>query len=420
LTPGTIAAERPAGLPARALSNAILWVAIFLGGFVFFEPAPYDLFLAAVIPVWLILGLTIPRAISPLVFLLTLFVAGGLLAITQSAVIDQEPLYIAVTGFLALSSCFMACIIAEDRRRLDIIVNAWIFSALVTALLGALGYFGLTGDYFVKYWRASGGFQDPNVFGPFLIFPFLVLVRRALTRPLGNALCSAVLSLVILAGIFLSFSRATWALTVVATMMMGALLFVMERNPMARARFIGLAAIGTVLIAILIAMALTLPAVADLFAERAQIVQDYDASHLGRFQRHAIGFNLMLDHPLGIGALEFGMLLGEDEHNIWLKCLTTYGWLGFIAFFTLVLWTVIAAFPLLFRAGPLQAVTQIAYIVFVGHIVMGTVIDIDHWRHVFLLLGLLWGVIAADRAVAQKRLGEWRSAVARQAAQPAQ
>ena len=59
-----------------------------------------------------------------------------------------------------------------------------------------------------------------------------------------------------------------------------------------------------------------------------------------------------------------------------------------------MLWTLAAAFPLVFRSGPLQSITQIAYIVFLGHILMATVIDIDHWRHVYLLFGILWG---ADR-----------------------
>ena len=45
-----------------------------------------------------------------------------------------------------------------------------------------------------------------------------------------------------------------------------------------------------------------------------------------------------------------------------------------------------------------------AYIVFLGHILMASVIDIDHWRHVYLLIGILWGSIAADRAVKQTRL----------------
>ncbi len=232
----------------------------------------------------------------------------------------------------------------------------------------------------------------------------MVLVRRALTRPFAAALGNGILALVIFVGIFLSFSRAAWGLTVITTLMVGALLFVTERSAKARMRFLALGAIGVVLIAIVVSAALSIPEVSSLFEDRAQIEQSYDSGHLGRFQRHAIGFNMMLDHPLGIGAIEFGRHFGEDEHDIWLKTLTTYGWLGFASYLTLVLWTLAAAFPLVFRSGPLQAVTQIAYIVFLGHILMATVIDIDHWRHVYLLFGILWGAIAADRSDTQARL----------------
>ena len=395
---------RPTGLPTRTIARGLLWLAVFLGGFVIFEPAPYELFLALLIPGWLLLGLPIPRAISPLVVLMMLFIAGGVIAMTQAKNFSTQPTYYAVTAFLAFSSCFYASLIAQDRSRLDTIVSAWIAAAFFTTILGVIGYFGLTGELFTKYGRATGGFQDPNVFGPFLIFPFVVLVRRTLTQPLIKAIGSGMLALVVFAGIFFSFSRATWGLTFIATMLVGGLLFVMERSFKARMRFIALGAVGLVLIGILIGAALSVPAVSALFDDRAHIEQNYNSGHLGRFQRHAIGFNMMLDRPLGIGALEFGRQFREDEHDIWLKTLTTYGWLGFASYLTLVLWTLAAAFPLVFRTSPLQPVIQIAYIVFFGHILMATVIDIDHWRHLYLLLGILWGAIAADKAATQKRL----------------
>lgn len=398
------AAAQPRGLPTRSASTAFLWVSIFLGGFVFFEPAPYELVLAALIPAWLLTGLAIPRTIGPLIFLMLVFIAGGVLAATQARDFSTQPIYYAVTAFLAFSSCFFAALIAEEPARLDTIVSAWIASALVTTVLGIAGYFGLTGELFTKFDRATGGFQDPNVFGPFLILPFVVLVRRALTAPFAKALASGGLALVLFVGIFLSFSRAAWGLTFIAVLMTGALLFLSERSAKARARFLGLASLGTVAIIGLTVAVLSLPAVSDLFQDRAQIVHDYDAGHLGRFQRYAVGFQMMLEHPLGLGAIEFGRQFGEDEHNIWLKTLTTYGWIGFTAFLTLTGWTLIRAFPLLFREGPLQAVTQIAFIVFLGHIIIATVIDIDHWRHVFLLLGILWGAIAADAALSRQRL----------------
>jgi len=405
LTAAWVAGERPTGIPTRIVANGALWLAVFLGGFVFFEPAPYDLLLALLIPAWLLVGLKVPRAVSPLIVLMLLFLAGGVLAATQAKDFNTQPMYYAVTAFLAFSSCFFACLVAEDRTRMDIIIDAWIAAALATTLLGVVGYLGLAGDLFTKFGRASGGFQDPNVFGPFLILPFVVLVRRMLTRPFVPALASGFLALVVLLGIFLSFSRAAWGLCVVATLFMAMLLFVTERSSASRMRVVVLLGLGFVVAALLIAVALSIPAVSDLFRERAHIEQNYDVGHLGRFQRYGIGFNMMLDHPLGIGAIEFGRHFGEDEHDIWLKSLTTYGWLGFASYLTLVIWTLAAAFPLVFRSSPLQPVTQIAYVVFLGHLLLATVIDIDHWRHVYLLFGLLWGAIAADRRAAQVRLG---------------
>jgi O-antigen ligase len=399
---------RPQGLPVAALGAAALWFAVFLGGFVFYEPAPYELFLALVIPAWLLWNPAFPRAIAPLFVLMVLFLVGGLIAATQAKHLDEQPVYYAVSGFLAVSSVFFAAVLGANPRLYRTVVNAWVAAALATVALGVAGYFGLTGELFTKFDRAAGGFEDPNVFGPFLAFPFALLVRRALTRRLGGALVSGALALVVFVGIFLSFSRAAWGLAALAAIMVAVVLFATERNAMARARYVGLAVAGIVAVAVLLAAALSIPAVSELFEQRAQLVQDYDAEHLGRFQRHAIGFNMMLERPLGIGALEFGKIYGEDEHDIWLKCLTTYGWLGFAAYLALSLWTLLAAFPLLFRTSPLQPVVQVAYIVFVGHLLIAAVIDIDHWRHVYLLTGMLWGAIAADRSAAQFRLAERR------------
>jgi hypothetical protein len=406
---------RPTGLPTRATANALLWLAVFLGGFVIYEPAPYDLYLALLIPAWMLVGLRISRSLSPLFVLMLIFLAGGVMASTQAHDFSTQPIYYAVSTFLALSACFYAALIAEDPRRLDTIVSAWIFAAVFTTALGVIGYFGLSGGLFVKFGRATGGFQDPNVFGPFLVFPFLVLVRRVLTLSFGKALASGATALVIASGIFLAFSRATWGLTVVTTLMIGALLFVTGHNAKARMRVVAVGAVGCVLVVLLLGAALSIPQISNLFEVRAHVEQSYDSGHLGRFQRYGVGFNMMLEHPLGIGSLEFGRHFGEDEHDIWLKTLTTYGWIGFTAFVTLVIWTLAAAFPLVFRVSPLQPIAQIAYILFLGHILMATVIDIDHWRHFYMLIGILWGLIAADRKVFQRRLMD-RAAFSRNSA----
>ena len=114
--------------------------------------------------------------------------------------------------------------LGTNPRLCRVVINAWIVGACLTVALGVIGYFGLSGALFTKFDRAAGGFQDPNVFGPFLAFPFVILVRRVLTRPLGSALFSGAVALWIFLGIFLSFSRAAWGLAVLSAMMTAALL----------------------------------------------------------------------------------------------------------------------------------------------------------------------------------------------------
>lgn len=399
---------RPTGFPVRHIRDWALGLVIFASGFVFFEPAAYEYLLVLVMGTWMLCGLRVHRAIGPLIILMLLFVAGGVLAITQSRTIDDEPIYTAVSLFLALSSCFFAAVVAsEPRNHLDTIANAWIAAACGSTALGMFGYFGLAPEgYFTLYGRAAGGFQDPNVFAPFLVFPLLVLVQRIMTRRAGAALLSTLLAMFILAGTFLSFSRGGWALTALTGAILIGIMFLNERNPAKRAKYIVLAMFGIGLCALLTMVAISTDAVGSLFFERAQIVQEHDGRETGRFARHAAGFSLMLGRPLGLGALEFAPMFHGDEHNIWLKALTTNGWLGFLAYLILTIWTLAAAFPLMFRQSEFQHYAQIAFVVFLGHILLASIIDIDHWRHVYILFGILWGLIAADKRRQQDRLVE--------------
>ncbi len=45
-------------------------------------------------------------------------------------------------------------------------------------------------------------------------------------------------------------------------------------------------------------VALQFEKVRDLFQARTQLVQDYDGGHLGRFERHRIGFQMAMERPL--------------------------------------------------------------------------------------------------------------------------
>ncbi|WP_370853032.1 O-antigen ligase family protein [Pararhizobium haloflavum] len=372
---------------------------VFLSGFVIDEPAPYELFLVGLIGLWALFGLRISRTVAPLLILLIVFNIGGLIALTRMNDLEGAPLYIAVSVFLALTSVFFAAIIEDDERRLRLIFGAYIAAALVTAMLGILGYFGAIpgGERFTLYDRARGAFGDPNVFGPYLILPSLILMHGILNGRLAVAPFRLLALLILSFGIFLSFSRAAWGATALSMMLLVFVMLVSQRSGIFRLRVLVMALIGLLVLIAALIFALQFDAVSELFTVRAQLVQDYDGARFGRFERHKLGFLLAMEKPLGIGPLAFGPIYGEDTHNIWLKALLDYGWLGFVAYLALIVWTLVLGFRYLLRERSWQPYLMTAYIVFVAHVIVGTVIDTDHWRHFYLILGVLWGCFALER-----------------------
>ncbi|MCX5577555.1 O-antigen ligase family protein [Kaistia terrae] len=390
---------RPSAIPARMIANAIIGTLVFLSGFVLYEPAPSDLLLCLVVAVWAFVGLKLSRPMLPMIVLMLAYMAGGLLSFTQLDAFQKPAVYMAVTAFLVISSIFFAAVIQVDtERRLLVIERSYVAAAIVCALIGILAYFGKFphAELFTLYDRAKGAFKDPNVFGPFLVLPLVVLTRAVLTDRLANSFWRMAGILILLAGIFLSFSRAAWGLAVFALFVVTVLAFLTERRPSHRLRMLAYIAGGILVIALLLALLLSIPLVQDLFAQRFKLVQEYDGGRLGRFERHIIGFFLIQEHPLGLGPFQFGIRMGEDEHNMWLKGFTAYGWLGGFAYIALVVWTLVIATPLIFKKRPWTPFIQSVYAVYLGHLIIHNVIDNDHWRHLFLLYGLLWGIYSVE------------------------
>lgn len=389
---------RPQLAALSLFSSWLVALAVFLSGFVIAEPAPYELFMVALIGLWALFGLKISRYVAPLLTLLTLFIIGGILSLMTMVDLTKGPMYMAVSGFLALSAVFYAAIIEDRYQRLRLIFNAWVTAAVLTALLGILGYFGAIpgAENFTLYDRAKGAFQDPNVFGPFLSVPALYLIHGLLTQPIHKAPPKIAALLVLALGVFLSFSRAAWALNLFCVVAFVFVMLLKERNGLFRLRILVIALVGGVFIVGALLAALQSEQVATLFSSRSQLVQDYDGGHLGRFDRHRIGFLMSMEKPLGIGPMVFSTIFPEDEHNVWLKSLTSYGWLGFVSYATLIIWTLSLGFRFLLLERPWQVYLMIAWVALIGHVGVGNVIDTDHWRHFYMLLGIIWGCAALE------------------------
>lgn len=383
-------------IPTEAILTFLLFAAVFSSGFVLREPSFYEMLMVPAIGFYFLTGLTLNRYILPLFIFWLLINAGGILAISQSRVIDDEPIYIAVSVFLAFTAVFYAALISSNPVKYgNLIAIALVAAATGTALLGILGYFNLIpgGEIFTLYGRAKGAFKDPNVFGPYLIFPTVYLVSCLIQWPMQKSIKIVPVFFILIVGIFLSYSRAAWGLTALSVAGIIGLSFLTELNFSKKSRIILIVFIGALFLFAAMMAALTLDAVTDILDQRLSLKKNYDDT---RFTQHAFGFDLAARKPFGIGALEFGKNFVQDPHNTYLKMLLAYGWTGFISYVLLVLYTLFLSVPLLFKTRPWQSLLQVSFIVWLGHIIIGGLIDTDHWRHFYVLNGFVWGFIGAE------------------------
>jgi len=134
-----------------------------------------------------------------------------------------------------------------------------------------------------------------------------------------------------------------------------------------------------------------------MFKQRASFDQSYDEGRFGRFGRHILGADMALDLPFGIGPLQFHNYFPEDTHNSYLNAFMSGGWLSGVCYPTLVFTTVVLGFRYLFVRVPWQRAYIAVFSAFLGTVGESFIIDTDHWRHFFMMLGAMWGMFAANR-----------------------
>ncbi len=404
----TVAGPRVA---TESLRLALLWLMGFAGAFVFVEPSHYEIVGAISIFLFALTGLTVRSALAPLILLLVFMNIGYELAVLQVADQQKPVTWVLVSVFLAATAMFYAAMLGENtQRRLDLLLRGTVAAAIVASLIAIGAYFHLFGglsDMFLRFSRARGTFNDPNVFGAFLVLPALLVFYRVLAgrRIVRNGL----VLLLMLAALLLSFSRGAWAQFVFAAIILMALTFVTSRSANDRSRVVLVAIAGAVTIVLFVVALLSIPQVADLFKERASLEQSYDLGRFGRFGRYALGFDLALERPFGIGPLQFSRYFPEDPHNSYLNAFMSGGWLAGVTYATLVLVTTVMGFRFIFVATPWQSTYHAVYAAFLGTAFESAIIDSDHWRHYFLIIGVLWGLMAASRSFARAPQAAYQS-----------
>ncbi|MEQ8825169.1 MAG: O-antigen ligase family protein [Filomicrobium sp.] len=398
---------------AHRISLMLVWLTVATSGVVFSEPAPVDALSMGLIVLLPVIGL-VAMSDKLLVYLSLWLVAaaGGLVASVFAADMKAATIFTVISLYLYLMSFVFAAFVAKrPDAHLKLIFNAWVFAASLAAIAGLLGYFSVVpgaAELFTKFGRAAGTFKDPNVFGPFLVAPLLYLMHLVLTRPLKKVLLPLMIAGLLALATLLSFSRGAWIAMALGVMIYGYLAYVTAPTMMQRHRIVGLLGLGVALIAGVVTVAVQFDEVSELLAQRASLSQNYDVGPEGRFAGQAKALGLVAENPLGIGAHTFTAVHHlEDVHNVYLAVMLNSGWIGGGIYWLLVLLTLSLGFLHILKSSAHRPIFIVVYAAFAAIAIEGLVIDTDHWRYFYLLMGLLWGVMAArpdeGRTAASKR-----------------
>jgi len=372
-----------------------LWIAC--GAVVITEPSPYELAFLLVLGASLLGGFNLHRGTLGLLGLIGVFTPFAYVAAFQVRFngVTDALIYQSVTIFLFLTAYWVANYVADaPEERMKRIMGAYVAAAAASALLGLMGYFGIGHALLTRYDRAKALFNDPNVFAPFLILPATWALTRLLMGTRREFWLWGGLYALLFAGVLVSFSRAAWGHVVLSSGMTFVLLFALEAGRAQRQRMVMLAGAGVLCLVMGLGVAFSIPSVRSFIELRTQ-QQTYDTGESGRFGRQGYAFDLALTHPLGLGPLEFRNLrVKEEPHNTYVNVLHAYGWGGgamFIGFILLTIWRGLAALKL---PGPNRLLLIPVISVFLPLAGEAAIIDVDHWRHFFLVGGLVWGLTA--------------------------
>jgi hypothetical protein len=382
----------------ETIGYALFGLFVFLIGFAMVEPSPYDFMAILVILFWLAMGARVPRSSVLFLAVLLVYCLGILFAVIPLLHEPESVRWALISLHLAVTAVFFVMFFSDDStRRMELALKAYLAGCLVNAVAGILGFFDILGTYhiFTDEERAKGLFKDPNVFGSFLILGVLYVSRDLLTGEGRRPLLGLAMLPVLLAGIFLAFSRGAWAAAAIATVILLATTFATSRSLRVRRRILWVSVLAGIVAAGSIVSLLTIQGVQTMFEERAQVAQPYDVGETGRFGQHARSIPALMERPNGYGPLRYRYYFRLDPHNAYVNSFASGGWISGFAYLLLILGTTWIGWRLAIRPSPYQRHGQILFAMHLTFVLQSFQIDLEHWRHIYLVWGAIWGLEAA-------------------------
>jgi hypothetical protein len=366
-----------------------------------FQPAPTDYVFVLTVLACLTGGLRFSLVLMPLLFLLLIYNFAGVFSYMFVEFDSQNSKqYLLGLAYTSFSGFFFAAYVAEDGvNRFNQITRAYWVGGTIGAVLGLIGYFNVEpiAAYLPTFdSRAVGFYKDPNVFSTWLVFPVVTMLQGFLLGTLKLRPLAVTSFALMFAALFLAFSRGAWINVLMSISLMVALMLFFSPTPGFRIK-ISLAAVGGILLAaLLLSVILSIPETRETFLDRFTLVKSYDAGETGRFGNQLNAIPMLIERPLGFGPYQFAAIFDLAPHNTFLNSFAAGGWVGGIAFIVFVMCSIVVGVKLVMVRSDFQVQSIAAFSCLIAVIFQGVQIDTEHWRHLYWMVGLVWGLFAAS------------------------
>jgi hypothetical protein len=360
-------------------------------GVVFSQPGLPDLVFGIVIMVAILTGgsrFTL-RYVPPLVlYLLGAFMVLNVLSSAWAHSLGQAVVFMTTTIYLIVFAIWVTAYVQsrDHARRVMqyVVLGATVVGGLSLLVLflplparSVLTYGGAT--------RAKGLFDDPNVFGAFMVVPFGFLLAELVERRLLPWRRPwIVLTLVICgASVLFAFSRAAWLNVAVAVVTMLSAYTLRRKGGRQAAAIIGIGLATAALLTVFVFAT----GKQNFLSGRAHL-QTYDTA---RFHGQDASLALARKHVFGIGPGQYAQSVGIAAHSTYLRALGEQGIVGLTLIAAVFLVTLVLAAGNVFAGVSTFGISSPLLLgLWLGLIANSFFIDTLHWRHLWLVAGLIW------------------------------
>lgn len=370
----------------------IIFLIFVTSGFVYIEPAPYDILLIF-ISFWYIMFFRTKskqNLIIPLTFV-WLFVCCNILSLFFASQFAWSLRYFLITLYLCISYIFLIAFVSDYKIiGLNAIFSGYTISAIITSIIGILSYFNILPFYRgVREGRLISTFKDANVMAPFIIVITIYSLNKILTGKRKFIIFWIITFIVTNFSVFLSFSRGAWLNLACSLAFYFFFIIIIGENY--KRKYFKL----VVLIFVCFIAFYSIYFIINRYEEIGKMTIYRITKPLSsetRFERQKYVLQVFFESPLGRGPGS-SKFLNPAQHNVYLQVLYENGVFAFFCFLIFIIISLIKSIKQIFKYK--YSENNIALIVasiLFGLIINSMFIDSLHWRHMWLILAIPWGI----------------------------